>query len=79
MSQLILIVEDEPSIADNIAYALSTDGFAVEHKTIAGEALTVIREKPVDLVIAVAEHVQDPPFLRLLACQHNLFVSRRRA
>jgi len=29
MPQTILVVEDEPSIADNIAYALRTEGFAV--------------------------------------------------
>ena len=29
MAARILIVEDEPAIADNIVYALETEGFAV--------------------------------------------------
>ena len=31
MSKTILIVEDEQAIADSIAYALRTDGFAPRH------------------------------------------------
>jgi len=39
----ILIVEDELAIADSIAYALRTDGFAPVHVTLAGEALAAVR------------------------------------
>ncbi len=51
MTQLILIVEDEPSIADNIAYALSTDGYCVEHCATAEDGLRVLKEKSIALVI----------------------------
>ncbi len=39
MTRRILVVEDEPSIAENIAYSLSTEGFEVCLATTGGEAL----------------------------------------
>lgn len=39
----ILIVEDEPAIADAIAYALQTEGFGVERATTGAEALGALR------------------------------------
>lgn len=47
----VLIVEDEPGIADTLQYALSTDGFE-PHWVASGEAaLQRQREAPADLVI----------------------------
>ena len=39
MPVTILIVEDELAIADSIAYALRTDGFAARHVTLGAQAL----------------------------------------
>lgn len=44
MSIPILIVEDETAIADNLVYALSTEGFAPHHVTLGQEALRVMSE-----------------------------------
>lgn len=51
MSPQILIVEDEAAIADNLLYALNTEGFSVEWRRLGGEAAECIRSSPVDLVI----------------------------
>ena len=51
MSQKILIVEDEPGIADNIKYALSTEGFEVIWCSTAGEAATVLDDDRIDLIV----------------------------
>lgn len=51
MKPAILIVEDEPGIADTLQYALSTDGFE-PHWVATGEAaLARLRETPAALVI----------------------------
>ena len=51
MKPAILIVEDEPGIADTLQYALSTDGFE-PHWVATGEAaLERLRETPAALVI----------------------------
>lgn len=47
----ILIVEDEPSIADTLLFVLQGEGFSVTWKTLAGEALTLLQTTPIDLVI----------------------------
>ena len=47
----ILIVEDEPAIADAIAYALKTEGFLPRHVTTGTEALALVRACEVRLVI----------------------------
>lgn len=47
----ILIVEDEPAIADAIAYALSTEGFAPHRVGTGGEALARIQGGAFRLVI----------------------------
>jgi two-component system, OmpR family, catabolic regulation response regulator CreB len=39
----ILVVEDEQAIADSIAYALRTDGFAPLHVTLGEQALAALR------------------------------------
>lgn len=50
-SPKILIVEDEPSIADNIVFALQLDGFHSEHQLLAAPALASLQNKTFDLVI----------------------------
>jgi len=47
----ILVVEDEPAIADNIRYALSTEGMEVVWCGTGEEAMTVLEEDGVDLVV----------------------------
>lgn len=51
MSENILIVEDEPSIADNITYALSTEGFNAHWCASGREGLAVLEAGRIDLVI----------------------------
>ncbi|CAN7674563.1 response regulator [Pseudoduganella sp. LjRoot289] len=46
MARTILIVEDEQAIADGIAYALRTDGFAPRHVMLGEQALAVMRGEP---------------------------------
>jgi len=38
----ILIVEDEPSIADTLLFVLQGEGFSVTWKTLAGDALKLL-------------------------------------
>ncbi len=47
----VLIVEDEPSIADNIRFALELDGFNCQHRLLAGDALTELNSNHYDLAI----------------------------
>ncbi|RYY76571.1 MAG: two-component system response regulator CreB [Gammaproteobacteria bacterium] len=47
----ILIVEDEPSIADTLIFVLQAEGFKVSWKALANEALSVLQTEFVDLVI----------------------------
>lgn len=47
----ILLVEDEPAIADTLVYALSTECFEVQHTLTGGDALAAYAEKPFDLAI----------------------------
>jgi two-component system catabolic regulation response regulator CreB len=49
--QTILVVEDEPSIAETITYALQTEGFAPVWKTTGREALAVLGDQRVVLVV----------------------------
>ncbi|MDP3479735.1 MAG: two-component system response regulator CreB [Desulfoprunum sp.] len=51
MSENILIVEDEPSIADNITYALSTEGFNAHWCASGREGMAVLEAGRIDLVI----------------------------
>jgi two-component system catabolic regulation response regulator CreB len=43
LNKRILIVEDEPAIADTLIYALATDGYQPEHVTLARSALERLR------------------------------------
>ena len=47
----ILIVEDEPSIADTLLFVLQEEGFSVTWETLAGSALKLLQTTPIDLVI----------------------------
>ncbi|RYY01871.1 MAG: two-component system response regulator CreB [Gammaproteobacteria bacterium] len=47
----ILIVEDEPSIADTLIFVLQAEGFSVTWKSLAGEALKLLQNTAIDLVI----------------------------
>lgn len=47
----ILVVEDEPAIADNIAFALGTEGFTPLVCSTGGEALNALKNEKVGLVI----------------------------
>jgi two-component system catabolic regulation response regulator CreB len=47
----ILLVEDEPAIADTLIYALETECFEVRHVLTGGDALAAFAEKPFDLAI----------------------------
>ncbi len=43
MHKAILIVEDEPAIADSIMYALRTEEFSAQHVTLGEQALTMLQ------------------------------------
>jgi len=47
----ILIVEDEPSIADTLIFVLQTEGFNVTWKALANDALRLLQTESIDLVI----------------------------
>jgi len=47
----ILIVEDEPSIADTLLFVLQSEGFKVTWKTLAGDALQLLQSDAIDLII----------------------------
>lgn len=51
MKKRILVVEDEPSVADNMTYALATEGFTPEWCQTGGEAQTVLSRGEIALVI----------------------------
>jgi len=51
MTQRILVVEDEPAIADTITYALRTEGFEVVWRTTAGEAERVLEKNEISLIV----------------------------
>lgn len=47
----VLLVEDDPAIADTVAYALRAEGFAVEHRMLGRGAVERVRAGGVDLVL----------------------------
>jgi len=47
----ILIVEDEPAIADNIQYALETEGFQTIRHSEGGHVLSLLHDETIDLII----------------------------
>ena len=50
-AQRILLLEDEPAIADTLLYALRSEGFEVAHVRLAGEALAAFAVRLPDLAI----------------------------
>ena len=51
MQTHMLIVEDEPTIADTLIYALNTEGFKVTWVSLAGAALAQLATECVDFVV----------------------------
>lgn len=51
MKYRVLIVEDEPGIADGVQYALETEGFEAVWKSSGGEGLALLGAEHFDLVI----------------------------
>ena len=51
MAQRILLLEDEPAIADTLLYALRSEGFEVTHVQLARDALAAFAHQPPDLAI----------------------------
>lgn len=47
----ILLVEDEPAIADTVLFALRGEGFQSVHTGLGGTALAILAREPIDLVI----------------------------
>jgi two-component system catabolic regulation response regulator CreB len=47
----ILIAEDEPAIADTVAYALRAEGYAAEHVLLGGDVEPRVRAGGIDLVV----------------------------
>ena len=47
----ILVIEDEPSIADNVVFALKSEGFVVAWRTLGKEGVALLAEERIDLVI----------------------------
>lgn len=47
----ILLVEDDPAIADPLIYVLTREGWQVHWRTLTADALTLLRSQPVDFII----------------------------
>ena len=59
MPQRVLVVEDEPAIADNIKYALSTEGFEVVWCSTGEEAVTVLEDDGVSRDMRLVNALED--------------------
>ncbi len=51
MAQHVLLIEDEPNIAEAIRFLLTRGGFRVSHAAEGAAALVLLRQDPPDLVI----------------------------
>lgn len=51
MNKTILIIEDEPSIADNILYALETEGFSAIWSKTGNEGFSQFKNSDTDLIV----------------------------
>lgn len=47
----VLLIEDETAIADNVLYALRTEGYQVRHETLGSDGLAALRQGGFDLVV----------------------------
>ncbi len=50
---LVLVVEDEPAIAETLTYCLATEGFRVIHAPTLGQARTLLADQPQCIVLDV--------------------------
>lgn len=67
----ILVVDDEPMIPPLISAALKADGYELLAAETAERGLAILKERPVDLLIADAESPHDEGF-ELVAAAHQL-------
>lgn len=51
MSLHVLIIEDEPAIAETLIYAFKEAGIATTHRLLGGDAISQIKQYPFDFVI----------------------------
>lgn len=51
MAQHVLLIEDEPHIAEAIRFLLTRDGLRVSHAAEGAAALVLLRQDPPDMVI----------------------------
>ena len=51
MNERILVIEDEPAIAENLVYALETEGFQAQRAATARQGLELFARERADLVI----------------------------
>ena len=51
MSLHVLIIEDEPAIAETLIYAFKEAGIATTHKLLGSDAITQLKQEQVDFVI----------------------------
>lgn len=51
MQHRVLLLEDEPAIADNLIYALRNEGFVVQHVGLARDALSAFAQDGADVVV----------------------------
>ncbi len=63
----ILLVEDEPAIADTLIYALETECFVVSHALTGGDGLSMFASQPYDLAIL---DIGLPDMTGLDVCKH---------
>ena len=47
----VLIVEDEPRIAEPLVFALEREHFAVTHVTLGQDALDTVSAQPIDVMV----------------------------
>ncbi|MDQ8191932.1 two-component system response regulator CreB [Roseibacillus persicicus] len=47
----VLLIEDEPAIADTVLYALRTEGFAVHHASTGQAGLSWLQDNPCDFLV----------------------------
>jgi DNA-binding response OmpR family regulator len=72
----ILVIEDESSIADNITYALTSEGFTCSWAGIGSEGLDLLAAKNIDRTVDT--HIKTiRAKLRVIAPQNSLLTTHR--
>jgi len=51
MATRVLLIEDEPSIADNVTYSLEKEGFECIWRATGADGVSVIDQEPIDLIL----------------------------